>query len=300
MSRPTLFLPAQGHFVRPQLRLAKPAKKLAWFGLALFLVAIPLYRLGGITVDALKGALALSCLLLLVALLIGLAGIFRAWFQAARGGSSAFGAALIAFVGLLPYALIAILAAENPATNTAYTGGFADEIAATASGETAGSGLTIDTITAAIPARRYAAPPVQVIEAARTAALASGWQIEEITAVDSDDGSDSAADPLGVIRDSGVVPRPTYRESVDTEQESTQLDLPVRDAYTLEASVSDWFVGLPSEVTVRILADGTGTIVDARSISHDVTYDFGQNRRFIESFLAALDAAMSGEEDVSG
>ncbi|MEN3791968.1 DUF1499 domain-containing protein [Fulvimarina sp. MAC3] len=298
MSRTSLFLPAQGHFVRPQLRLAKPAKKLAWFGLTLFLVSVAIYRLGGISTDALIGTLGLSFAMLVVALLIGLTGILRAWFQAARGGSSAFGAALIAFIGLFPYALIAGLAAENPATNIAYTGGFADDVSATqAPGDRA---LTIGAIAAAMPAHRYAAPPVQVAEAARTAALDSGWRIEEIAAVDAEDGSDAASDPLGVIRNSGVVPRPTYRESVDTEEQSGQLDLPVREAYTLKAVASDWLIGLPSDVTVRIIADGDGTIVDVRSVSRDIAYDFGQNRRFVDRFLAALDLAMAGEEDVTG
>ncbi|MER0239959.1 DUF1499 domain-containing protein [Fulvimarina sp. MAC8] len=300
MSRPTLFLPAQGHFVRPQLRLAKPAKKLAWFGLTLFLVAIPLYRLGGISTDALMATLGLSCLMLLVALVIGLTGIARAWFQAARGGSSAFGAALVAFIGLIPFALIAGLAAENPATNIAYTGGFADEVVSPTTAGSGGQPITIDAAAAAIPARRYAAPPVEVVEAARTAALDAGWVIEDIVAVDLQDGSDAATDPLGVIRDSGAVPLPTSRDSVDTDEQSGQLDLPVRNAYTIEATTSDLIVGLPSDVTVRIIADGNGTIVDVRSASHDIAYDFGQNRRFVESFLTSLDVGMAGAEDVSG
>ncbi|EAU40658.1 hypothetical protein FP2506_02989 [Fulvimarina pelagi HTCC2506] len=298
MSRQTLFLPAQGHFVRPRLGLAKPAKKLAWFGLTLFLVGIPLYRLGGISTTALTATLSLSCAMLIVALVVGLTGMARAWFQAARGGSSAFGAAFIAFIGLLPFAFIAMLAAENPATNIAYTGGFATT-------ETAGDGasgsqpVTVAAAAAAIPARRYAAPPVEVVEAARTAALDSGWRIEEILAVDAEDGSDTTDDPLGVIRDSGAVPLPTPRDSVDTQSVDDRLDLPVREAYDVEATASDWLLGLPSDVTVRILAEGNGTIVDVRAASREIAYDFGQNRRFIESFFTALDLAMAGEEDVS-
>ncbi|MDY8109979.1 DUF1499 domain-containing protein [Fulvimarina sp. 2208YS6-2-32] len=301
MSRSALFLPPQGHFLRPRLRLARPARRIAWFGLTIFFVAILCFRIGGISADALFAGLALSCALLVVALLIALFGLAKAWFLAARGGSAALGAAVVAAIGLVPFAYAALLAAEHPATNRAYTIGLVQPVGdgPGLKSPPATEAADVATLTSALAARRYAAPPIVVTEAVQTALSDVGWTVEDIVAVDPAGDTAAEDDPLGIITNSGVAPLPTPRDSVQDSQTGGQFDLPARDIYLARATTSDWLLGLESDVTIQVEAEeDSATVVDIRSVSRDTPVDLGQNRRFIESFYEALDLVMSGEEDV--
>ncbi|RFC65207.1 DUF1499 domain-containing protein [Fulvimarina endophytica] len=296
MSRAAFSLPPQGHFVRPRLGLARPALRMAWFGILLFPVSVLAFRLGGVTLPALFASLSLSFLLLFTALVIASAGLVRAWVQAARGGSKAFGAAALASIGLIPFAIGGILAAENPPTNVAYTIGLPAR--AETANANAGS-LAVDDVIAALPARRYAAQPVVVAEAVETAAREAGFTIEEIAAGGSQDGPDEADNPLGVFRDSGAIPLPFSRSAPQSAGGATIGDLPARDDYRIQAVAADWLLGLPSTVTIAIELEGSATVVDIRSASPGAPIDFGQNRRFIEDFYAALDLAMASGASVA-
>ena len=60
----------------------------------------------------------------------------------------------------------------------------------------------------------------------------------------------------------------------------------------------DRLFALPSDVTIRLVQEGGETFVDLRAVSRATGLDLGQNRRFIEAFLADLDLAMSGLETI--
>jgi uncharacterized protein (DUF1499 family) len=64
----------------------------------------------------------------------------------------------------------------------------------------------------------------------------------------------------------------------------------------LEATDRTRWFGFRDDVVVRVRPDGAGTRVDLRSVSRVGRSDLGVNARRIRDFLAALRAALPGEE----
>jgi hypothetical protein len=70
-------------------------------------------------------------------------------------------------------------------------------------------------------------------------------------------------------------------------------DLEVADA-GIEAVARTLVLALPVDVSIRIISDDDGTLVDMRSVSRIGAHDLGDNARRIRSFFVDLDAALQG------
>ena len=214
------------------------------------------------------------------------------WFRGAAGGGRALAAAVLALAVLAPFALGAYVYARTPVGRTAATDGMIALDAVTAS-EGGDDAPEDDGASVLVEGRRFALPAAQVYANARLVLGDLGWQVLEVEAGDPDE-------PEGDLGTSGTVqvPLPTARDSLDPNAAADPLDQPESDEYLVFAVARDRILALPSDVTIRIVEDDEATFVDLRSTSRFGDFDLGQNRRFIESFLTGLDAAMTGAASV--
>jgi hypothetical protein len=276
---------ATGHYIRKRLRMAGLARSLAGFSLVFMAVGILAYRFAGIDFEALKGVLAVAFVMAAFALVIALLGLARVWRSGYEGGGLAVGAVALALVTLAPFVLAGILAYDNPRVAQAASDGMqaADISAETAPAEGAPE-------TGPISGRRYQATAAQVFGVSKLVLADLGWDVSTVNAnapVDEEDGD------LGV-RGTSEIPIPTPRAAGGPEGGDDPLDQPDSTDYAIEATAAGPVLALPSDITIRIVEDGSETFVDLRSASRAVGWDLGQNRRFIEDFLTRLDAAMAG------
>jgi uncharacterized protein (DUF1499 family) len=70
-------------------------------------------------------------------------------------------------------------------------------------------------------------------------------------------------------------------------------DLEIADA-GIEAVAKTLVLALPVDVSIRIVSDDDGTLVDMRSASRIGAHDLGDNARRIRAFFADLDLALQG------
>jgi hypothetical protein len=282
-----------GHYIRKRLRTAVPARRAAMFAATLLVVAIILFRQGGIDFASLKLMFAVVVGLAGVALITALVGLARVWRSGREGGGAALGALFTALVVLAPFGLAGVVAYQSPRSNSAETDGMmANDIVdgaslneAFAAGTPAGN--------ASPTGRRFTASAAQVYAVARLVIEDEGWTLVNVVTdtAEADEGADAASGDLGT---SGTVdiPVPTPRGSVETPAD--RFALAEAKDYALSVEARDFLLRLPSDIVIRIVEDGDETFVDLRSTSRAVTFDLGQNRRFIEDFLARLDVGMTG------
>ena len=62
---------------------------------------------------------------------------------------------------------------------------------------------------------------------------------------------------------------------------------------TIEARARSLILGLPADVAIRLIDEGTSTYVDMRSSSRYIAHDFGENAARIASFTAVLDVEIA-------
>jgi len=65
------------------------------------------------------------------------------------------------------------------------------------------------------------------------------------------------------------------------------------DVFSMEATVASPVLALPSDVVVRLSAEGDATLVDMRAAARYGSVDFGQNAELIVGFLNELDVVMA-------
>lgn len=284
---------SSGHYLRKRLRSTSWSQAGALFSALLLVVSIIVYRLGGIDFAALKALFFTVLGLAALSLLLALAGLWRVWRRGHEGSGPAIGAVFVALLVLLPYGIAAYLAAEYPQTNTAETDGMlASDIVAGASLTEALSADQSAESRPRVSSRRFEARAAQVYAVARTIMSGESWVLVDVA-------TGQPVEPVQETGDLGVsgtveIPVPTARASVDLAAAIDPFRRPDAEEYTLTAVATTWILALRSDVTLRIVEEGTETFVDLRSTSRTVAWDLGQNRRFIESFLSALDEAMRG------
>ncbi len=294
-------LPVSGHYLQKRLRFAGLARGLAAFAIALMVAAVVFYRLGWIVPQALIGLLLLVGGLAALALLVACYGLLRVWFAGVRGGHKVFAGFVLSLIALSPFATGAYLARVNPQANAAYTDGFVPEATAAPAPATAPASAfaTPTEMPSVVPGRRYLADAPRVYQAARTVLADHGWTVGEVIVGDpalAGAEAERQSDDLGVS--TGAVPLPTPRAGIDAMVADDGLDRPDSDQYRVAAVARDRLFALPSDVTIRLVQEGGETFVDLRAVSRATGLDLGQNRRFIEAFLADLDLAMSGLETI--
>lgn len=280
-----------GHYIRKQLRTAGWARRIAAFAGLLLVTGILVYRFGGIDFPALKAVLRVVFALVCLTLVLALAGLGRVWRHGHEGGGKAAGALFIALLVAAPFAAAAVIASRSPMVGRAETDGMlASDIA---EGATLAEALPNEAKAPVLGGRHYQARAAQVYILVRTVLADEGWTLEEVATAEPD----APAGPLDDSGDLGIsgtvdIPLPTARGSVTAPPDP--FDRPESREYTLKAVATGPILALPSDVIIRISEDEDQTYVDLRATSRLVDWDLGQNRRFLETFLADLDTAMAG------
>lgn len=293
-------LPVRGHYLRKRLRLAGFARWLGLFAIVLVVAGFTVFRLGGIEPRALAGLLILSAAMATLGLVIAVWGIARVWFGGLLGGGKAIAAFVLSLVALAPFLFAAWLAVENPRANVAYSEGMEPDAVADVIASADRTlprwqrAISAEDTPSIVTGRRYLAAAPEIYKAVRLALAEKGWAVDEVVLGDPQERADRQAGDLGV---SGTVTVPIPTSRTEAEQISAADLAGTRDSdqYRIDATARDMLLGLPSAVTIRIVEDGRETFVDARSTSLQIEIDFGQNRRFLQSFFADLDTALAGQ-----
>lgn len=117
---------------------------------------------------------------------------------------------------------------------------------------------------------------------------------------DADRAAQQAAYPDIVARHYPVSPERTFAAVMALVQArgwriaaANGPDLEVADA-GMEAVAKTLVLALPVDVSIRIISDDDGTLVDMRSASRVGAHDLGDNARRIRSFFVDLDLALQG------
>lgn len=287
---------ATGHYIKRRLRTPSWSWRMAAFAAVLLAATILCFRLGAVDLVALYDLLVACAILAALAALLALGALFRVWQRGDVGGGRAIAALIVSLLVLAPFALLALLAFTNPATNTSMTDAMAAESAAAASPTAA------DPAADAPSGRRFDAAAPEVYGQIRLVLADEGWAVSdvEVGAPVPVAGEEGASEDGDASANSVPIPIPTPRSSVDMNAPVDPLDQPDSIEYTIRAVALGPVFALPSDVVVHVVQDGEETFVDMLSASRAVRYDFGQNRRFIEDFMSRLDDAMQGVEGTSG
>lgn len=266
-----------GHYLRRRVKAADWAFRLAAFAGALLVTGFFFFRMDLSSRGDFATVIALSGGLLGLGLILSLYALLRVWSRGSYGGGRALAALFLGLVVAVPFVIGAFMAMAYPSGNSART---ANMVASDAADTQIGGSVLLG--------REFPATARDVYGASRQVADDLGWEVEIVQ---------STALPLPAEGDLGVegtvaVPRPTLRSSFDVNDAYDRFAVTDAGDYTLTAVARAPLFGFPSDVEIRIQEDEGSTFVDLRSHSRDLPRDLGQNRRFVESFLTRLDAAM--------
>lgn len=278
-----------GHYIRKRLRTAGWARQIAVFSGLLLIAGILVYRLGGVDFTALEAVLRLVGALVFLALLLALSGLAKVWRSGHEGGGKAAGALFVGLIVAMPFVGAALLAYESPRVSHAETDGMlAVDIA---DGASLAEALPAATGSPVLDGRQFQARAAQVYVLVRTVLADEGWTLVDVATADPEE---EPAPENGDLGTSGTVdiPLPQPRDPAALAK-ADPFARPESREYTIRALATGPILALPSDVVIRIAEDDDQTYVDLRSTSTMVEWDLGQNRRFVEAFLAALDTAMA-------
>lgn len=284
-----------GHYLKKRLRSAFFARRLAGFAGILLAASVLVFRRRGVDFDAFSTLVGFVGAMVVAAILLALLCLLRVWRRGHEGGGAALAALFIAFIVAAPFGFAGFLALQNPAAGMAQTDGMAGETPDLASGLGGASGE------AAISGRVFQARASQIYQAVRRVLGDVGWSVADVETAypqETDEPSDAAPDDMPPAT-AGAIPVPTPRappggDAGEGGGEPDPLDRPESGEYRIMAVAASPILALPSDVEIVINEDDEQGYLDMRSTSRLGTRDFGQNRRFIEDFLARVDAAMVG------
>ncbi len=243
----------------PVSRAAQWSVRVAWFSLAVTLIAVALLRFQAVELLPGFAALAAGLGLALSAVILAFAAFVRIWTEGRRGVKSAVGGLLIAFVVLgwpgwhvangltLPALNDVSTDIENPpafsrsrAVLEARRGRVPPDPPPETRAKQAAAYPQVAPITLDVPAE-------EAFELAQKAALNQGWRILEAT---------KPGGRLGLGR--------------------------------IEAVDRTLLLRLPDDVTVRVRPRADGARIDVRSASRIGKHDFGQNARRVRAYLEEI------------
>jgi uncharacterized protein (DUF1499 family) len=243
----------------PVSRPAKWSPIVAWFALAVTVIAALMIRFGRVDYAAGFTALGTGLVLALVAVLLSMLAFIRSWQEGRRGLGSAVKGLLLAILILAYPGWFAMRAVTLPKIND----------------------ITTDTENppafsrshAALAARNGRVPP-DVPPEVREAQREAYQQIAPITLdLPPDEAFElvrKAATNLGW-------------ETVDAVKPGGRLGLG-----RLDAVDRTFLLKLPDDITIRLRPRADGTRIDIRSVSRIGTHDLGTNARRIRKFLEEI------------
>lgn len=248
---------------RPPRRLAPGARialRLALLPLPLLILAVVLRQLGLLEIAPLFVTLALAWLLAALAIVAAAVALRAVWRDGDQGAGRAFGAIALAVAALVLPSLVVFDLARLP--------------------------RLADVSTDVIDPPLFTAAPDSVVMRPLPG--------EEIQA------AQLAAYPAIVPRHYPLSPARVHQaiEALVEARGWTVTDARAPDADNevgwIEAGAKTFLLALPVDVVIRVIADGTGTLVDMRSAVRIGAHDLGDDAARIEDFFADLDASLQG------
>ncbi|MCO6386064.1 DUF1499 domain-containing protein [Aliihoeflea sp. 40Bstr573] len=235
---------------------ARPARGIAFFALVLLLVAGLGHRFGSIPTPEFLGVLGIVAGLGLLALVLAGFALRRVWVEDDGGTGPAVVAVLLALIVLAPFAMAARGFLMHP--------------------------RLVDVTT------DRTAPPQFVVAAENRDA-----RMNAIGAIAPDDADAMAREYPDLVTRSYALPLPDVTQAilrVASARGFTPLGRTTApDGETLEFVGYSYILGFPSDVAIRLRAEGETTRVDMRSASRYGGHDQGENAKRIDNFLDALD-----------
>ncbi len=238
-------------------RAAAWSRRIAAFGLVLFLTAALAHRFALLETPAFLIVLAVVAGVALLALLVGAYAFSRFWNHGDLGGGDLTVGLVVALLTLAPFLYAGYLAATTPMLADISTD-LPDPPAMTQAERERGPGMNrIDAFSAEeqrllteaypnVTGRRYELPFESVLQAVDSVLSRRGWDV-----------------------------RPDRGDAFDE--------------VTIEARARTFVLGFPADVAIRVTDEGDTTYVDMRSASRYGRLDFGDNAARITAFLDELD-----------
>lgn len=244
-------------------RIATWADWFARFDLLLLLISVLSHRFQLIDTPSFFWLLAITGLIAVLALMISVAALRRAWQRGEQGSGRAIRGALVAALILVPFCYAGWLVVQYPALHDISTDLEDPPRLDTLAARRGGDMTPIDRIDAEeaeqqlfaypeITGRRYAAAPDTVNEALAFLVTARGWDV------------------------------------VNHSQRSEPLP-----ETTIELVAQTPVFGFLADIAIRFTDEGETTYVDMRSASRYGAHDLGDNAKRIAKFLNDLDIEMA-------
>lgn len=239
------------------------SRRLAIFSAVVFVATVVGHRIGYLATADLLPVLGVVAAIAILSLLVAVRALFLFWDHGGKGG------------GTLVFAVLVALAVLSPFAVTAYRGVTLPML----------SDVSTDTDDP---------PELQLAAASRTAGMNT---IEPFTLERRKLQEDSYPQATGRRYEAPIGQVLEVVQSVlekrgwpivgpsDFPAEATEI--------TIEAQAKSFVLGLPADVAIRLIDEGTSTYVDMRSASRYIPHDFGENAARIESFMAELDVEIA-------
>lgn len=235
------------------------SRRLAIFSAVVFLTAGIGHRIGYLTTPDLFPVLAVVAAIAVLALLFAVRALFLFWHYGGKGGGALLFAILTALLVLTPFGVTVYRGVTLPMLNDVSTDtDDPPELAIAASLRTAG----MNRIEPFTPERR------KLQEDNYPAATGRRYEA-----------------PIGQVADVVKEVLDGRRWAIVGPAEFS----PDATEITIEAQAGSFLLGLPADIAIRLIDEGTSTYVDMRSASRYGPHDFGDNDARVESFLAELD-----------
>lgn len=233
------------------------ARRLGSVAVPLVVISLLLHRLRLITSDVFVVASLASGLVALLAVLIGLIALARLWQTGDQGWGRALAGLLFGLISLVPFGWYASLMLRYPAVTDIATA------------DRGSMPLVFEPGTAMMPPPKTLTAPELAVEFPNV---------------------ERRLYPLGLVPTFAVV-----RDLVEgwgweirlLREPGTGVDVGQLNAQVMTLA------GWREEVVIRVTGSDTDAVVDMRSASLNAQHDFGSNGRRIETFLAALDDAVT-------
>lgn len=248
---------------RPPRRLAPGARiamRLALLPLPLTILAVLLRQLDRLEIAPLFVTLALAWLLAAVAIVAAAVALRAIWRDGDEGAGMAIGAIALAVAALILPAIVLVDLARLP--------------------------RLADVSTDVIDPPLFTAAPDSVV---MRPLPGEGIQAAQL-----------AAYPAIVPRHYPLAPARVY-QAIDglvaargwtvTDERAPDAD---NEVGWIEAGAKTFLLALPVDVVIRVIADGTGTLVDMRSAVRIGAHDLGDDAARIGDFFADLDTSLQG------
>ncbi|HEY6631020.1 MAG TPA: DUF1499 domain-containing protein [Rhizobiaceae bacterium] len=239
------------------------SRRVALFSVVLFLTAVMGHRVGFLATPDFFPVLAVVAALAVLTLLFAIRALFLFWDHGGKGGGTLLFAILVALLVLTPFGITAYRGFSLPMLNEVSTDTDDPPEFTMAAAQRVGSMNRIEPFT---QERRK----LQQDNYPTATGRRYGAPIAQV------------AEVVRNVLDNRGWP---IVSSTDFPPEATEI--------TIEAEAASPLLGLPADVVIRLIDEGSSTYVDMRSASRYGPHDFGDNASRITLFLADLDVEVA-------